>query len=132
MRWLALKTMKKAFTLLSLALLFSLTLVSAYSNWDDRYNWNREYYTISTRDYHQYNSPRYIDYDRPYYVYQQKGFYTDTAREIDREMGNGQLAGLELTLEFWKKSDELLRQGNLNEIEIIKKLKGVLNIEDEC
>jgi len=62
----------------------------------------------------------------------QKGFYTDTAREIDREMGNGQLAGLELTLEFWKKSDELLRQGNLNEIEIIKKLKGVLNIEDEC
>ncbi|HLC31582.1 MAG TPA: hypothetical protein VJK51_02860 [Candidatus Nanoarchaeia archaeon] len=70
--------MKKAFTLLSLALLFSLTLVSAYSNWDDRYNWNREYYTISTRDYHQYNSPRYIDYDRPYYVYQQKGFYTDS------------------------------------------------------
>ena len=58
----------------------------------------------------------------------EKGFYTGTARDIDREMGNQEYPGLELNLEFWRRADILLRDNYTGDI--YKKLREDLKIED--
>jgi len=61
--------------------------------------------------------------------YVKKGYYSQTARKIDKEMGNGQLGGLEVSLEFIKKVGILLREGRLSEQEIIEKAKQLTGIK---
>lgn len=58
----------------------------------------------------------------------EKGYYTETATKIDKNLGNEKYSGLELTLEFWKTFDKLLKEGKMKEHEIINKTYKILGI----
>jgi len=53
----------------------------------------------------------------------EKGYYTDKAKEIDLRMGNERFAGLEMTVAFWEKINQLIREGTLQEEEMMKVAK---------
>lgn len=57
-----------------------------------------------------------------------KGFYTKTAREIDVEMGSGK-PGLEVTLAYFKKIDELLREGGLDDTQILAEVNKIFGVK---
>lgn len=58
----------------------------------------------------------------------EKSYYTKTAKEIDEGLGNGKYCGLELTLNFWEIFNDLLKEGNMKEHEIINKAYKILGI----
>lgn len=58
----------------------------------------------------------------------EKSYYTKTAKEIDKGLGNDQYCGLELTLKFWETFNNLLKEGNMKEYEIINKVYKILGI----
>ncbi len=60
-----------------------------------------------------------------------KGFYTPAARKSDREIGNCTRGGLEVTLAYWKKVDELLRQGDILQDQVLAEAKKFVGIQDE-
>lgn len=57
-----------------------------------------------------------------------KGYYTQAAKEIDKNMGINGLSGLEMTLEYWKKVSELLKEGNLGEMQILSMAESPLGV----
>ncbi len=69
-----------------------------------------------------------------YFPYSQRlvehGFYTETAKEIDREMGNSRFGGLELVAKFWETVQDKLRNGNLTAREITQLAKESIGVEE--
>ena len=59
-----------------------------------------------------------------------QGFYTNTAKAIDQELGNDRFSGLEMTAAYWKKVDDGIRAGNLQETEIIKNARAFVGLEN--
>lgn len=68
-----------------------------------------------------------------YSPYSQKlvehGFYTNTAQQIDREMGTANFGGLELVAKFWKTIEDKLRDGKLSASEIVQSARD--KVEEE-
>jgi len=58
----------------------------------------------------------------------EKGYYTKTAKEMDKSLGNEKYGGLELTLEFWRLFDKILKEGKIEENEAINKAYQILGV----
>lgn len=59
-------------------------------------------------------------------------FYTETAEQINIEMGNNQYNGLNLTLVYLQEMDRFLKEGNLTEKEILHKVNELFGVQHEA
>ena len=93
--------------------------VKVNEEWGWKIEDNREDLEAATARYAPY-SQRLVEH----------GFYTDTAREIDREMGTSRFGGLELVAKFWETIEDKLKNSKLTAEEIMKLANECVGVEE--